>query len=463
MSENMTHTLNAVNSSSAPYGYLSDQLLANWLNDCLTQHHRVSYVHAGFICKVVDLDEPSLKLYPADPDSEAKKVLKKLVQKSLLFSFKIPSQTLNNALIADSSWASTQVLTKSDVDVLIAVRDGLLGKTSGRGPDISERTAQKVWADAGARCMFEGCGEDLSEISLWTKTARVGYLAHIVASDPEGPRGNQEDSHRLANNPENIMLMCDEHHRLIDSFAPQYYTADILNGMRQTHRCIVRNYLNSLAFPRTRAVTLHANLANVPTYFHESEFIEAIVATRRAMVPVVTEYIRRTSQRDDRHLPDFWSQYLREHENQIRQLVVEFNSGGSLNTENLAIFPLHHIPTLVLAGRIIGEAQAIQVFQYDKERKSWAWNLQNEAHSLGSFSVGELQEEHAIEVLITLELTASIDEEALPIDLKKGLDSEIYPGFVSQHLKQDLIALGILTTLNSMLRLLVKLLFMLKM
>ncbi|MBL0511960.1 SAVED domain-containing protein [Aeromonas media] len=412
---------------SEPSGDFDDPALARWLDDCLAQNHRVSYIQAGYLFKVIDRDAPTFNLHSADPGVESKKSLKKLVMKKRLFSLAMSLDELTNAQAIDNNATFSLVQDRADIDCLISTRDGLLGRTNGRGPEISERTAQKVWADAGARCMFEGCGKNLSEISLWTKSARVGYLAHIVASDPEGPRGSQMDSHRLADNSDNIMLMCDEHHRLIDSFAPQYYTREILNVMRQTHRDIVLNYLNSLAFPRTRAVTLHANLANVPTYFHDSEFIEAIVATRRAMVGGVIQYLRRESQRDDRHLPEFWYQYLREHENQIRQLVAEFNSRNGLNSENLAIFPLHHIPTLVLAGRVMGEAQAIQVFQFDRERKSWAWDLRAKAHPQDTFNVENLPHDSAEEVLITLELTARIDEDALPTDLKAGLDSGHLP------------------------------------
>nr|WP_290446831.1 SAVED domain-containing protein [Pseudomonas guariconensis] len=197
--------------------------------------------------------------------------------------------------------------------------------------------------------------------------------------------------------------------------------------MRQSHRDIVRNYLNSLAFPRIKAVTLHANLANVPTYFHDSELIEAIVATRRAMEPGVIHYVRRRSQRDDRHLPEFWYQYLREHEHHIRELVTGFNSSSGLSTENLAIFPLHHIPTLVLAGRVMGEAQAIQVFQYDKVRKTWAWDPKATAPSAGTFSVSPLPAVRADEVLITLELSASLDEDSLSPEFRCAVDSGEIP------------------------------------
>ena len=394
--------------------HLADLELAAWIDARLASGHRVAYVHGGFLCKVVDLDDPTPTLYPADPQSNAKKSLRKLVSRQLLLHLELSLDTIQSADIANEDWSYSAISSNPEVDMLIATRDALLGRVSGRGPQITNKTAQKVWADAGGRCMLEGCGDDLTEIPLWTQPARVGYLAHIVASDPQGPRGCQHDSHRLANDPENIMLMCDAHHRLIDSFIPDRYPADRLYEMRRTHRDMVRSYLDSLAYPRTRAITLHADLAHVPTYFHDSELIDAILATGRAMLPGVIHYIRRKSQRDDRNIPGFWTQYLREHEGQIRQLVTGFSATSSATTENLAVFPLHHTPTLVLAGRIMGEAQAIQIFQYHRDRRTWAWSPDVAPLPAGSFRVSELAERRGSDVLITIELTAAIDEEAMP-------------------------------------------------
>lgn len=400
-----------------------DQALASWLTACLAARHQVAYLHAGYLCKVVDLDEPGRPLHAADPQGEAKPLLKKLVPKGLLQQIELPLQSLLDADVANPTWIYSPVPAKATVDTLIATRDGLLGRTAGRGAEITDKTAQKVWADAGGRCMFEGCAADLTEIPLWSGTGRLGYLAHIVASDPQGPRGTQEDSHRLANNPENIMLMCDGHHRLIDSFAPDEYPAVRLNAMRQSHRDIVRNYLYSLAFPRASAVTLHANLARVPTHFHDSELIDAILATGRAMQPGVIHYIRRTSHLDDRNTPGFWAQYLREHESHIRHLVTAFNDPGSAASEELAVFPLHHVATMVLAGRIMGEARAIQVFQYDRERRSWVWNPTATPLPQGTFRANPPLDSlvAADEVLITLELTATMDEQAMPPNLQASI------------------------------------------
>lgn len=407
--------MNHADPASTPNN-LDDQDLATWLGTRLRAKSTVGYLHASYLCKVVDLSDPDSALHPSDPENEAKKVLKKLAAQGLLLHLELPLDILTQARTIDPSWTLFPVGSPAAVNGLVDSRQDILGRVAGRGQDITPQTAQKVWSDAGARCMFEGCAKDLSHVPFYKGSARVGYLAHIIASDPRGPRGTPSESHLRSNDPDNVMLLCDEHHRLIDSFASDEYPADTLYAMRQSHRDLVRSYLDSLAFPRARAVTLHANLAYVPTYFQESDFIEAILATGRAMHPGVVHYIRRTTQRDERNTPGFWANYLREHENHIRQLVASFNDPDTYETE-FAVFPLHHIATLVLAGRIMGEARAIQVFQYHRQRGTWAWDPDAGPLPAGTFSVNALPTDRSDEVLVTIELTARIDEDAMPVEL----------------------------------------------
>lgn len=426
---NMTRPLPAAQAGPASVpDNLADQDLAAWLDACWRAKRPVGYLHAAYLCKVVDLSDPDRTLHPADPENEAKKVLKKLVTRGLLQHLELPPATLEQTRTADPSWILFPVDSQATVNGLIDTRQDLLGRIAGRGKDITPQTAQKVWSDAGARCMFEGCGKDLADVPFYKGSARVGYLAHIIASDPRGPRGTPSESHLRANDPDNVMLLCDEHHRLIDSFAPGEYSADTLYAMRQSHRDLVRSYLDSLAFPRAKAATLHANLAQVPTYFQESEFIEAILAIGRAMHPSgVVHYIRRTAQRDDRNSPGFWANYLREHENHIRQLVSSFNDPGASETDEFAVFPLHHIATMVLAGRIMGEARAIQVFQYHRQRSTWVWDPDASPLPPGTFSVSALPTDRSDEVLVTIELTARIDEDAMPDELASAIADDRIP------------------------------------
>ena len=404
---------------------LDDEALASWLDARHKTGHTVGYLHAEYTCKVFDEDEPFGTLYPADPDKKSKTVLRNLARRGLLQHLELPMPVLNAAHTADAEWNLVPA-TRDKITALLAARLEMLGRSVGRGKAISKETAWKVWADAGGRCMYAGCGMNLASIKLYNASARIGYLAHIIASDPNGPRGDLIRSHQLSNDPDNIMLMCDAHHRLIDCFAAAEHPADTLFAMRQAHRDLVQHYLDSLAFPRAKAVTLHANLAHIPTYFSDSDLIGAILATGRSMLPNVTQYVRRT-QRDDRRTPEFWVQYLGEHELDIQQLVSSFNGSNAADMDELAVFPLHHIATMVLAGRIIGEARAVRVFQYHRHRRTWQWDTKEVPQPAGTFNVAGLAPGPVDEVLLTIELTANLDEEALPANLLEAVTAGRIP------------------------------------
>ena len=106
-----------------------------------------------------------------------------------------------------------------------------------RGPNPSQVTRMVVWGRAGGRCQFAGCGKRLDgDLVTGDLNKNLAYLAHIVASDPGGVRGHPVLSHQLSDVPENLMLMCDPHHREIDD--PQKrlsYTTEVLREMKQRH------------------------------------------------------------------------------------------------------------------------------------------------------------------------------------------------------------------------------------
>lgn len=408
------HLRSSAPGNATPPQNLDDTALADWLEQCRRACHLVGYLHAQSLCKVFDTTSPSAQLHPADPDKKSKTMLKKLAQQNLLQQMDLSSAELIAADAAKPSWTLAPA-APDEIVGLVDDRLRALGRV-GRGADISPPTAWKVWTDAGGCCMFEGCGKNMSSIPLYTRSAKIGYLAHIIASDPNGPRGTLADSHRLSDDPDNIMLMCDAHHRLIDSFAPNEYPAARLYAMRQAHLNLVRSYMGSLAYPRVQAITLHADLAGIPTYFQESDLIGAILDTRGAMLPGVEQHLRRT-QRDDRRTPEFWVQYLHEHQLQIQRMVSSFNISGGASMGELAIFPLHHTATLVLAGRIIGEARPVRVFQYHRQRRTWRWDSNATPLPTGTFAAEGLTSQQAQEVLITVELTANLDLNALPVGM----------------------------------------------
>ena len=75
---------------------------------------------------------------------------------------------------------------------------------------------QRLWGMAGGRCEYTGCNHALWIDDVTQKNMNKSYVAHIIADEPGGPRGDVVLSLQLRGELSNLMLLCDPHHRLID-------------------------------------------------------------------------------------------------------------------------------------------------------------------------------------------------------------------------------------------------------
>ena len=83
-----------------------------------------------------------------------------------------------------------------------------------RGSDPSTKTRLLIWGRAAGRCQFRNCRKQLDhDLISGNLRQNKAYIAHIIASDPNGKRGDPILSPKLSDAPDNLMLMCDSHHR----------------------------------------------------------------------------------------------------------------------------------------------------------------------------------------------------------------------------------------------------------
>lgn len=121
-------------------------------------------------------------------------------------------------------------------------------KVTGRGNKFSQLTKRIVMEESHGRCMFSGCGSRLNFDSLSGHRGNFGYMAHNVAASENGPRGIIYLSKNLADEPSNVLLLCDVHHRLIDRIASLDYPASKLQDMRTIHVQLCNSLLNALSY-----------------------------------------------------------------------------------------------------------------------------------------------------------------------------------------------------------------------
>lgn len=79
---------------------------------------------------------------------------------------------------------------------------------------ILDATRYKLWAISGGRCQL--CNKIVYTDSTFGKDGNFGELAHIHAVGQKGPRHWKDMSLEELNSTSNLMLMCQEHHKMID-------------------------------------------------------------------------------------------------------------------------------------------------------------------------------------------------------------------------------------------------------
>jgi len=92
-----------------------------------------------------------------------------------------------------------------------------------------------LWGRSGSRCAFPECKKILIEDKTDTDNeSLIGEEAHIVAKCQDGPRGKSELNLRERDSYDNLILLCKNHHKIIDD-QPKKYTVEFLYEIKKKH------------------------------------------------------------------------------------------------------------------------------------------------------------------------------------------------------------------------------------
>jgi hypothetical protein len=94
------------------------------------------------------------------------------------------------------------------------------------------KTIKQLFALSGGFCAFPGCGNRVVDYD--DNKNIFGEICHIKAKNRKGPRYDPKQTPQARDSFENLILLCPNCHKKIDS-SPAIYTADILSGMKFEH------------------------------------------------------------------------------------------------------------------------------------------------------------------------------------------------------------------------------------
>lgn len=120
-----------------------------------------------------------------------------------------------------------------------------------RNPSV--KTIKYLYARSGNLCAFPGCTTRLVNAQ---SQAQIGEFCHICAASPGGPRFDPTQSVIARNAADNLILLCPNHHSLIDQ-SPSNYTADAIANMKRQHESRVAALLTSAASELTNVQAIN--------------------------------------------------------------------------------------------------------------------------------------------------------------------------------------------------------------
>lgn len=241
----------------------------------------------------------------------------------------------------------------------------------------TSRTVLEVWLHAAGRCQYPGCNIPLWQDELTLRKMNRSYLAHIVGDKPDGPRGDPAQSELLKNDPKNIMLLCDTHHRLIDKIDIDGHPVELLVQYKADHEERIKRQTAAQNNLRTHILMLGTRISDRQGRVNYDQARDAIFSER---YPATETGIRidlapvMVNEED----PEYWltiQKYI------DRALTFHLNedvgpSGKPLN--HLSVFALAPIPVLVYFGKQLGDIIPADVYQLHRDTGSWRWNVLDE-------------------------------------------------------------------------------------
>ncbi|MDR2551115.1 MAG: SAVED domain-containing protein [Desulfobulbus sp.] len=291
---------------------------------------------------------------------------------------------------------------------------------------VADKIKFRLWVAAGGRCQYPGCNKPLYRDDLTLAEMNRSNIAHIIADSPIGPRGDSVLSVKLATDFNNLMLMCYDHHHLIDHEGLTEHPVDVLRAMKAEHERRIET-VSGIHSDRKSDVLIYT--ARIGDFYPHVTFAEAATAVLANQRYPASSYPHDLG-RGNGHLTDakasFWQQEEEHLRAIIRERIIPPHTRGDLKAPS--IFAIAPQPLLILLGHLIRDISAADVYQRHREPlpPGWAWQDHPEGFT---YNIDRPKGENGPPVLV-LALSAPIAAER--VTTKIGKDAAIWQVTIQQ-------------------------------
>lgn len=225
---------------------------------------------------------------------------------------------------------------------------------------IPPKVIAHLWTLSAGRCQYRGCNQPLWKDDLTLGKMNRAYIAHIVADSADGPRGDAIRSELLAKDINNLMLLCDAHHRKIDIEEVDGHPEDLLLEMKKEHEKRIELLTSILPENKTHLLFFGANVGKQSSPITFKNCVQAILPDKYPTENYGTELgMVNSSILDDEKL--YWEM---ENANLVRQFKEKVEPLRLHNPiKDFALFTIAPQPLLIKLGTLFSDIYEVDVFR----------------------------------------------------------------------------------------------------
>lgn len=275
--------------------------------------------------------------------------------------------------------------------------------------EIKPATERMLWGVSAGICEFNGCTNKLYSHHVTKEKVNLAEKAHIYAFSAGGKRPSLLRFSTKINDIDNLMLICERCHKLIDSEDTDY-TAEQLLAMKKEHEQRIANVATIKPDLQSEIVIFNANIANraikISDYAAKSANIPEHYPAREIPINLSPDLSLYDS--EDNYWP-IMATHLERQWLQYEQMIRD---------KHISLFAVAPQPLLFKLGTLINRNYNVDVRQSQGSIDNWKWRCDKQTAKIETKIVEA--EDSSAEPIITFELTAKLSKDELRKEFGKG-------------------------------------------
>lgn len=264
---------------------------------------------------------------------------------------------------------------------------------------IQADASRMLWAVSAGICEFRGCTNRLFTHHVTNENVNLAEQAHIYAFSEGGKRYSRLLPRSKINDIDNLMLVCDSCHKLIDSSNTNYSAEELLN-MKKEHEERISILTSIKPCLKSEVVIYNCNIGNSNIRIKDFDANESIIPE---YYPARKDPINLSPDLKlyDNEI-DFWNTMARDLE---RRFALH---EPHIINKHISLFAVAPQPLLFKLGTLLNRNYDVSVRQPQENIASWRWSSEIQTIDLRILEYPQTKsKENAV---ITIEITAQMSD-----------------------------------------------------